>query len=87
MNDMNDMTNDISQSFDNMIRAFKKFGVSDKTIDKILEGHEVAECGYCHTPNMYSIHTQSGKGGWVIYECGKCDKTHLELDYGKKDLK
>jgi len=83
MDNMSDVLNDINHSIDNMFNTFKKLGVGEKAIDKLLSGHEIIECYQCHTPNMYDVHTQDGKGGWTIYECGECGKNHMELDYGK----
>lgn len=54
----------------------KKFGMTDKAIDKFFDGEEVIDCPYCNTPNMIEVHYNE-EGEWSMYECLSCSKTYM----------
>jgi len=55
----------------------KSYGMTEKTINKLIEGKEIIGCPYCSTPNMYKIvHSKDVKS--IVYECGKCGKNYIE---------
>ena len=55
----------------------KSYGMTEKTINKLIEGKEIRGCPYCFTPNMYEI-VNYYSGGGIVYECSKCGKTYAE---------
>jgi len=78
---MYEMIMDLSKGIDNMLGKFKEFGMTDKTIDKLLDGKEIRECYACHTPNMYETFKTNIFG---VYICDKCGEVNLE-EYVHKD--
>jgi len=55
----------------------KSYGMTEKTINKLIEGKEIIGCPYCFTLNMYKIvHSKDVKS--IVYECGKCGRTGME---------
>jgi len=57
----------------------KELGMGEKAIDAMMEGKEVIDCVYCHTPNMYETFYNE-KQKYTMYECSKCGKNYLKSD-------
>jgi len=76
---MHDMIMDVSKGIDIMLGKFKEFGMTDRTIDKLLDGKEIRECYQCHTPNMYETFKNDD---FHVYVCDICGEVSLE-EYDK----
>ena len=59
---------------ENELRSIK---MTERVIEKFMQGEQVVYCNACGTPNMYPVHIDLDRR-YILYECDYCKKTWME---------